>query len=350
MTPKSITVLSVVTAISIAAAVASLNINRDSSASVQGGALFPELLDTMDGVSKITVTDKDRETTVSRTSGGIWGVNASDGYPASISNVQKSILQVAQLLYLEKKTANKKLYERLQLEGLEKEESLVRRIQFFDAQNNVLADLFLGKKRFDLTGATSAGAYVRKPDDPQTWLVSGEIDFQTELKSWLQNSILNIREENVLKAEIRHPDGEIVRISKKDPKNRNFTLHNIPEGKKLKYESDPNNIANVVENLEMLDARKGKKFNFIAKKTVTATYTSRNGLVADLALLKLGEDDWLKVKLTVSTDPPKDKNVEEIVRKITERTHGWVFKIPGFKAERLRRDAAKMLVEKKTGS
>jgi len=350
MTPKSITVLSVVTAISIAAAVASLNINRDSSASVQGGALFPELLDTMDGVSKITVTDKDRQTTVSRSSGGVWGVNASDGYPASTSNVQKSILQVAQLLYLEKKTANEKLYERLQLEDLEKDESQVRRIQFFDDQNKVLADLFLGKKRLDLAGETSAGAYVRKPNDPQTWLVSGEIDFQTELKSWLRNSILNIREEDVLKAEIRHPGGEIVRISKEDPKNRNFTLHNIPEGKKLKYESDPNNIANVVENLEMQDAKKAEKFKFIAKKTVTATYTSRNGLVADLALLKLGEDDWLKVKLTLSSDHLKDDKVADIARKITERTRGWVFKIPGFKAERLRRDAAKMLVEKKTGS
>ena len=350
MTPKSVIALLIVTAISIAGAVASLNINHDSSTSVQGGAFFPELLETMDRVSKITVTDKDRATTVTRNPEGVWGVNASDGYPASVANVEKSILQVAQLLYLEKKTANEQRYERLHLQGLDKKDSQVRRIQFFDGQDKVLTDFFLGKKRFDLAGSTSAGAYIRKYDDPQTWLVGGEVDFKTELKSWLRNSILNIREEDLLKAEIRHPSGDIVKISKEDPKNQNFTLHDIPQGKKLKYDSDPNNIANVVENLEMIDARKAVNVDFIKNKILTATYTARNGLVADLVLLKLEEDDWLKVNLTTDPDLTEDDKVSQIVTKLTAKTRGWVFKIPGFKAERLRRNSAKMLVDKKTGS
>lgn len=355
MTPKSVIILAAAAALGVAAAAAALKANHGYTVRTAGGPVFPGLIDKIDAVAKVQVNHNKGETVVTRGDEGVWMIAASDGHPADLGQVQKSILQLAQLRYLEKKTAKKKLYERLHLQDIDAEDSDARRIRLFDAKNAPVADLIVGKKRYNLPGAVTEGAYIRKPSDPQTWLASGEINVETSLKSWLRNSILNIREEDVLEVEIRHPDGEIVKISKADPKAPNFTLHEIPEGKKLRYDSDPNTIASVVENLEMEDARRADKIDFAAAKTVRGTYTLRSGLMADLAVVKAGGDDWLKVKLTAKPDAPapKEKGKEtaaEIAKRVTGRTGGWAFKIPGFKAERLRRDAAEMLVDKKAGS
>ena len=355
MTPKSVLILGLVTAFSVVAAFVSVNLNRGYATSAGDGFLFPGLLDKVDSVTKVIVNDKDREIVVIRSKGGNWKVPASDGYSASVSQTQKSILQLAQLTYLEKKTTNEKRYERLHLEDLKRADSQARRIRLFDDGGAVLADLIVGKKRYDLPGTIAEGAYVRKPTEQQTWLVSGEIDVEVELKTWLRNEILNIREEDVLRAEIRHPDGEVVRISKENPSNRNFTLHDIPKDKKLRYDSDPDNIANVVENLEMLDARKVGKIDFADNSTVSGTYSSRSGLIAVISAVKVGEDDWVKVELAAKLDAPMPEkkgqdSAAEIAKRVTDRTDGWAFKVPGFKAERLRRSMKEMLVNKKAGS
>ena len=355
MTPNSVLVLAAATALSVAAAAVSVKVNQGYAISSDDGLLFPGLMDKVDSVTKVVVNNKDQEITIIRTKDGIWQVPASDGYSASISQVQKSTLQVAQLSYFEKKTANVKRYQRLHLGDLEHAGSQARRIRLFKSDDAVLADLIVGKKRYNLPGTITEGAYIRQPGDPQTWLANGEIDVEVELKTWLRNSILNIREEDVLSAEIRHPGGEVVRISKENSKDRNFTLHDIPEGKKLRYDSDPDNIANVVEDLEMLDARRADKIDFVADKTTVGTYTSRGGLVAEIFAVKVGEDNWVKVKLSVkpNTPSPKEKDQKSaatIAKQVTKRIDGWAFKIPTFKAERLRRGVKEMLVNETAGS
>ena len=45
-----------------------------------------------------------------------------------------------------------------------------------------------------------------------------------------------------------------------------------------------------------------------------------------------------------------EKSAATIAEKVTERIDGWAFKIPTFKAERLRRGVREMLVNKKAGS
>ena len=74
-----------------------------------------------------------------------------------------------------------------------------------------------------------------------------------------------------------------------------------------------------------------------------------------VSAVKEGEDDWVKVKLTAKPDAQttKEKGREsaaKIAEQVTGRIDGWAFKVPSFKAERLRRGAKEMLVDKKAGS
>lgn len=355
MTPKSVAILAVVTAVCAGGAAMSLNADRGQGAAAEREHVFPGLLEKTDAVAKIVVERLDGEVTVERGADGAWVLPGSDGYPADPAQVQKAILQVANLRVLEAKTAKPKLYSRLDVEQVKEENSRARLVRLSGPDGAALAELVVGRNRYDLPGTETEGAYIRKPDNPQTWLAVGEITVDTDLKTWLGATVIDVKENDVASLEVRHPGGEAIRISKDDPKAKNFTLHDIPDDKRLEFPTDPNNIASVVEDMEMQDARKADKVDFAANKTVSATYTTRTGLVVDLWLTGTGDDNWLKLAVRAAADAPapegKDaKPAAEVAQAITARTAGWAFKVQDFKAERLRRGMAKMLVDKKSGS
>ena len=96
MTPKSVSVLAVLTVLSVTAAVASLNMKRNYANDGGSGLVFDKLLDKIDQVTKIVVKDNSRETVIIRSPDGVWSLPSSDNYPANVAQVQKSILQLAQ--------------------------------------------------------------------------------------------------------------------------------------------------------------------------------------------------------------------------------------------------------------
>ena len=66
MTPKSVLILGVVTAFSVVAAFVSVNLNRGYATSAGDGLLFPDLMDKVDSVTKVVVSDKDQEIAIIR--------------------------------------------------------------------------------------------------------------------------------------------------------------------------------------------------------------------------------------------------------------------------------------------
>ena len=354
MTPKSVIILAAVTAAAVAGAAAALNSERGFTQQTASGPVFPGLIDKVNEVAKIAVDHKDGRYSIVRGADGVWSVPESDGYTANQGQAKKIILQMADLKLFEAKTAKPDLYNRLHLEDMKKKDTQARRVRLYDAKDGAVAEVVVGKKRYNLPGTLREGAYIRKPGDPQTWLARGEIDVPTDVKSWLRNGILNIREEDVATIDIRHPDGEVIKITKEDPKAKHFTLHGVPEGKKLKYDSDPGNIASVVEDLELDDARKEGHVAFDDNNTLSAVYTSRSGLIAKLWLTKVNDAEWLKLEVSAKPDAPAPKegakSAAEIAKRVTEWTRGWVYRIPDFKAQRLRRNMAEMAGDKKAGS
>jgi len=216
MTPRTVTFLAVATAVAVGAATVSLNIERGYAPQATNELVFPGLIDKVNEVTKIAVDHKDGKIVVVRNADGTWTVPASDNFPANVAQAQKVILQLAGMRLFEAKTAQKDLYNRLHLEELNIKGTQARRVRLFGAKDTPLAELIVGKKKYNLPGPITEGAYVRKPSDPQTWLAKGEITVDPEVKAWLRKSILNIREEDVAAIEIRHPGGEIVKITKEN--------------------------------------------------------------------------------------------------------------------------------------
>jgi len=343
MTPKSVMVLGLVTVVAVGAAAYSLTSNPTAVATSASGAVFPGLIDKVNDVTKVMIEHRDKTLTIARGKDG-WSMAEADDYPVAAKNAEKVVVQLADLKFYEVKTKKPELYDRLHVEDPTGKESEGRRIRLFDAEGTVLADLVAGRKRYNLVGARKEGLYIRKPDDPQSWLAAGELDVEIRPGQWLVEGIVDISEKDIARAVVRHPDGEVVEVSKPDPAAKNFTLAGIPDGKMLKYETDPDNLAAVPDQLNLEDARKAGAIEFPEGGTITATFETRDGLSLTLDTVTKDDSTWARLKAgtLANAKPEAQKRAEEI----NKRVEGWVYKLPGFKATRVTRRVADMLKDK----
>lgn len=354
MTPKSLIVLAAATAVAIGAAAASLSANRAGSGVALSGPVFPGLIEHVNEVAKVTIEHRDRTLTMVRAAKGGWTMAESDDYPVSAKIAEKVVVQMADLNFYELKTRKPERYSRLHVADPKAAKAEARQIKLYDGAGKVMADLVAGRKRYNLVGARKEGVYIRKPGDPQTWLAAGELDVEVKPGDWLESGVVDIKENTVWKATVRHPGGEVIHVVKDDPKARNFTLLDIPAGKKLQYDTDPNNIAAVVDQLELDDARKAGFVTFPADATIAAEFVTRDGLKLDIELRAKDGADWARLRASALADAPAPakggKTATERAAAINARVQGWVYALPGFKASRLKRGLADMLVDAKPAS
>lgn len=329
MSPKAFVVLSILTVIALGAAV--LGPSRTQGPQVQAGAgdkVFPNLIEKANDVATVEIEHAKGKITLINGDKG-WTMKERNGYPARKVRVQREILGLAELSRWEPKTRLKEKFAKLELQDLGAKEAKSKRIKVFDSGGNQLADLIVGKRRANLAGTTTGGVYVRKPGDDQTWLAAGTTDISKERMNWLERKIVNIEFFRVKDLSIRHPDGETIKISKPTPKAEDFTLADIPPGKKLSSKSGPNDIGRSLVDLQLDDVQKDQT-PFDAAATITADVTTFDGLSLKVFLTKRNHEQWLKIEAAGTEGEGAKK-----AKAITERTKGWVYKISSYSASSL---------------
>ncbi len=349
MTPKGIKILGFSAAVAVLGAAYSLERDRVGSGMKNAGAVFPGLMGSINSIGRVVIDHREKTLTMVRDSAGNWSMNESDGYSVSAKVADKVMVQLADLNYYESKTKKRSLYDRLHVEDPKGKESRAHKIRVFDSKGIKLVDLIAGRKRHNLVGVRKQGVYIRKPGNDQTWLAAGELSLEAKPSGWLVRKIVDIKEKNILSVVVTHPDGEVLNISKDDPKARNFTLHDIPEGKILEYETDPDNLAAVVEQLELDDVRKAGYLNFVDDQTTRAEFITRDGLKLVLRVLEKDKGQWAEVKAIANkldASSNSSKAPVDVAKEINARVNGWIYKLPSFKGSRLMRRMADMVKDK----
>jgi hypothetical protein len=225
-------------------------------------------------VARIEVKSKDQKTTV-RKDGERWVIDDRGGYPALFDKVKATVVAVADLEVLEPKTTNKELYPRLGVEGIDAEPSSSVLVSLADGQSKPLAALLVGKPR----SGGPLGTYVRRPDEPQAWLVRGQVEVSADPVEWMERDLLNIAPERIREITIEKAGDKPVRVFKKEPKDKDFVLADLPKGAKLKSQLTLNGLANALEQLRLDDVKKRAGFELPKERTVT-TLRGFDGLVA----------------------------------------------------------------------
>lgn len=324
--PKHFTALAGVTIVAVLlAAGLYASANRFSPGRVEGQPLVPDLTRNVNSVAAIEVTQGDKKLTIER-AGEQWKFKERAGYPANAEKARTLVLQLANAQLIDPKTANKDRYSLLELEDPTAKDAKSRQVRVLDDKGKPLADVILGKSRYDAFGSGRGGFYVRRPGDAQTWLASGEPKTAAEVRDWVQTGIFNTDTAKITRLTAEHPGEAPLVIEKNNDPKEKFKLASIPDGKKLKQGQSVDQIPQAFSSMDLEDVRK-LDATPSGDKVSVLTLESEGGPKVVFRLRK--EDDGAWLSLTATGEGDAKKAADDINAKAT----GWEFKIPTWKAD-----------------
>ncbi|MGI9413829.1 MAG: DUF4340 domain-containing protein [Hyphomicrobiales bacterium] len=345
MTPKLFFGLTVAAAASLAAAgVVYYNAQTWAPNTASGEALLPDLATRAGNVASVSVKTADNTVTVVK-KGESWGIAERAGFPADSDEVREVVVGLTQMTIVEEKTRNPARYKLLDLDDPETEDSEAKLVTLSDADGKPIAQLVLGKVKFGVLGPGRNGTYVRKPGNPQTWLVSGDVAAPISVRGWAQKAVFEIPKEEVAQIKIVHADKEEVVLVRGEGEGEvsAFGILNLPEGAKIKQGADLAFIASSIAQLELWDVRQSEPADATAPGVVTSEIIAKNGLKVTVRLVSSkDEDHWV----TVAAEGPED--AKAAVEEINARAKGWVFKVPSYKAQNFKKRRAELIDPPKT--
>jgi hypothetical protein len=359
MTPKAFVYLAVAAALSVLFAIVSYASNNQWGAgAATGEKLFPKLVGEASQIATVEVKQGD-ELVVLERKGGSWSLKSRDGYPADPAKVRALLVGLAEADLVGAKTRRPDRYAVLELEDPAEKGAKSRLVRLVGAEGNLIGELVIGKKRVEVLDPGKGGTYVRRPGDPQTWLASAQLDAPPAAKDWIKTSVLALDTPKIARVTIETPGEQPLEIeresaapAKKDAKDGKEAKDDEPaptasaklkfagfppEGKKLKDASAAETLAQALASIDLDDVRKlSSSVGGPTVSTVRIEQTEAPALT--LLLRKDGDATWLSVAATGEGDEAKKAAAE-----ITQRTQGWEFKLPAFKADAILKRRADLL-------
>jgi len=373
MKAKTLGILAGITIVVIVVAVF-LNQETTKPPSQGRGLVFPELMANINDVTELIIESTEETVTLVRQENR-WGVKEKDHYPAALEKVKGSLVGMAELRFREPKTRNPDLYEKLGLQDQTNEGSRATLVTIRINHNQEAGKLLIGDQRPAKENPSLSEIYVRKPDDPQTWLVTGKLPLERTITEWLDQDILNLAGTRVHRVRVMHPGGESLTVQKTSPDALDFQIADMPKGYKVQSQFNVNNVVTTLSNLTMDDVKKAEEEanDSEGKAGVKAVLETFDGLQVTVQTLTKDETVYGKVSAkfdsslvykaeepegqaekedqsqekkaeasksdpSKTSDPPKPKiktaeEVKEEVTAINKKLSGWVFELPKFKVD-----------------
>jgi hypothetical protein len=326
--PQHFTALAAVTLLSVAfAAGLYTSSNRWASGTVEGALLLPELDRQINKIGSVEIVQGTKKLTLERAGDG-WKVKDRNGYPASAEKVRSLLVALAGAQLIEPKTASKDRHPLLELEDPSAKDAKSKGVRIRDTAGKPLAEVVLGKSRYDAFGSGRGGTYVRRLGDAQTWLATGEPKATAELKDWVSPAVFAMATDKISKLTIEHPGEAPLVIEKSDSKDGKFKFAQMPEGQKLKQGVTIDQIAQAFGSIDLDDVR---KLDAAPAGDGVSTFKLEEdgGPIVTFRLRKDADGQWLSVT-AVGENTAKARADE-----INAKTTGWEFKIQPWKADQI---------------
>ena len=349
MSKKAFRILAICTALAVVAAIWA--VQQDWSrwgANENGTKLFPQLAANLDSIARIKIRHRGVEMTIERRPDG-WVLLESDGFPVRSKAVQELLFALSDSRRLEPKTQDARKYARLQVEDPTVASAESKNITVLDKGGRSLADFVLGKENLLLQAIGEGGAYVRLPDQKQVWLASGNLIASAEIKDWLDNPVIDIPRQRIDRADLQHPNGEMLTVTKSSKGDGSFVLDGLGADEKLISDYYPSDIARALEKFEIYGAKRRNTINFPADATIKGRYRTLDGLEIDFDLATIDGKDWLRVN-TVATQNRQSTEAAEEAKAISARTAGWAFLVPEFESIHLKKNREQVVEKAKPQS
>jgi Domain of unknown function (DUF4340) len=306
--------------------------DRGVSLAAPGERALPGLAAKLADVASVTVVRNGSTVTLIR-DGDSWLVAENGNYPANAAKISQVVLAMADLTLVEPKTQKPDLYPRLEVEEPAKGKSSLVTVK--DKSGATLAELIVGKRRYDRLGTGNDGVYLRKSGDAQVWLARGSLDPSGEMSSWLERRILDIPESRIAKVTLTQADGTKLVISR-PAADAKFAVEDAADAK-FKSETTIAGPAMALESLDLDDVKPATELPVPDKDVVTAAFTTFDGLTVDVRLIDRDKTNWVAISASGSG------TAEPEAKKIDEKVSRWTYAIPAYKASQIKTKLADLL-------
>lgn len=301
---------------------------RDGAGAVDraSGMVLPGLADRMDRVAVIRVEDARRRITLRRRDGA-WAIEQRDGFEADPGRVRDLALSLSRLEKLEPRTRDPRNHARLHLRDVRDAASKARRITLADADGRSVAALLVGKP------APALGPdalFVRQPDEARCWLASGRLEAAPRAIDWIAPRILTLDPGAVRRLVIRHPDGEIVGLSRPAP-GTPMRLADPPPGRTEGPADVLDAPAQALGGLSLDDVRRADRIPFDPDRTLRLAAETFAGTLVRLSLTRHDGGDWVRLSVVGAGGDP-----EAHLARAAARADGWLFRLSPATAQRFR--------------
>ncbi len=266
-----------------------------------GQPVFPELKAVINDVTELSVATQSGTITLHRRE-DTWRVKEKHDYPADVGTVRETLIGLAELKTLELKTRKPELYEKLGLQDVDTEGSLSTGVTLKDATGKTVAEAIIGNDR----PAKGKGGYkemfIRKPVDPQTWLVEGRLTVEKIPGQWLDKELVQIETKRVRRLTVTHPDKTRLIVEKAKPADLDYQVADLPEGLEIQSQFTVNNVVSTVTSLSLDDVKPRSEVTFDDQPVVTAVFETFDGLQGTVQLLPKDEKNYVTVSATFNAD------------------------------------------------
>jgi hypothetical protein len=275
MTRHTLVKLAVGTAVAVVLALwaTSTRSPRDETAQL-GEPLVANLQATINDTTALRIVEGGDKTvvTLTRNDAG-WGVAERAGYPADIGRVREYLIKLAEARLLEAKTANAERHAVLGVEDVKETSAKGLRVEI---DGKTPAKIVVGT--FSTQGQ---GTFVRRNDEAQCWLVRGNLVPERQVASWLAKDILDIASDRIMRVELSHA-GQSFAVAKTSPEQTSYVVENLPAGRDLVSEYEPNGIASVLAGLKFDDVARADAVVPDPSALLVARFQTFDGLVVEI--------------------------------------------------------------------
>lgn len=263
---------------------------------------------------------REKETVRIANQDGKWVYATGEGYPVDEAKVRELVLAASEARLVERKTALKDRHELLGLGDHTAPGSNARLLRMLDAKGGVLGEVVLGRPAYDMMESSKGGTYVRRPGDDQTWLADRPLQVSLSIRDWVKTRLID-RDVKSIKSVRIEREGEAPIDIKRSADGSQHELAAMPAGKKLKFVSAVDNIAEAISLIEFRSVRKAGQADSLPLKG-RATFEADNGFKPTIEFRGDDSKVWIRVTATGTDDSKGD------VEDLTARAAGWEFEVP----------------------
>lgn len=323
-----------------------------------GDKVFPQLSQQINDVTRVTVATDGGKTVIEQQDGQ-WVLPDKANFPADIGKVRQIMLGMVDLHRIEPKTRNPELFPQLGLIDPKPGAEDSRSVELADSSGSVKASLLIGKEKPAAGTTRRSEYYVRVGDEEQAWLAEGNVPVPRAANEWLNPQLINIEQKRLASLEVRHSDGEVVRIEKASPDAQDFAIVEPKRDEKIRSAFTVNNMAQSFAQLMLQDVVAADAHPLPEPLHFSAELTTFDGLKVKLDVAKSGDEFLARISADVaeptppaaneatsgqptSTDQPPATKADPAADAEAIRSRGakWHFKLSSFAVDSIAKRAA----------